>query len=129
MSEDIDTLKKMPTGLPHLYFFRHVKGVSGVACGQKFGEKYLYKWWKKACYNLGIDGVDLYGGTRHSTTTDLAKYFSPEHIKKYGTAHSTNKAFDRYLHLSNKESKKIFETIIQNRKKLGKETTLAQKNG
>ena len=37
--------------------------------GDQFGKDYFYKWWKKACTNLGIDGVDLYGGTRHSTAT------------------------------------------------------------
>jgi len=27
----------------------------------QFGQRYLYKWWKKACKNLKIDGIDLYG--------------------------------------------------------------------
>jgi hypothetical protein len=71
--------------------------------------KYLYKWWKKACLNLKIDGVDLYGGTRHSSTTALLKYFSPEEIRKSGTLHTTNRAFDRYLQINTNASKKIYE--------------------
>ena len=40
-------------------FFRHIGGISGVAVNAAFGKKYLYKWWVKACDNLGIKGVDL----------------------------------------------------------------------
>lgn len=96
LPDDIEILKAMPRGLPSLRFFRHVKGISGVVAGQPFGDRYLYKWWKRACANLGVEGVDLYGGTRHSTATALRKYFSPEQIRRDGTRHSS-KAFDRYL--------------------------------
>ena len=65
--DDIEILKNMPRGLPHLYFFRHPMGIKGCKPGQKFGERYLYKKWKKACNNLGIHDLDLYGGTRHAT--------------------------------------------------------------
>jgi integrase len=109
IDEDIKILKSMPRGLPDLMFFRHVKGISGVSGGQPFGKKYLYKWWKKACSNLEIVGVDLYGGTRHSSTTALREYFSPEEIRNSGTLHSTNKAFDRYLKIKRNESKAIYE--------------------
>jgi hypothetical protein len=34
-------LKELPRGIPDLYYFRHVKGVSGVAAGSNFGNKYL----------------------------------------------------------------------------------------
>jgi hypothetical protein len=51
-------------------------GSSGLACPDhpkimtrafivRFVRKVLYKYWKKACANPGIEGVDLYGGTRH----------------------------------------------------------------
>ena len=81
-----------------IYFFRHVSGVSGVTAGQRFGEKYLYKWWKKACKNLGVDSVDLYGGTRHSSARALREFCSPEEIKR-ATMHTTNKAFERYFQI------------------------------
>ena len=50
----------------------------------------------KACANLGIEGVDLYGGTRHSSVRALRKYRSPEEIKRAAMS-ETNKAFDRYM--------------------------------
>ncbi|NOR23314.1 MAG: hypothetical protein GQ542_02790 [Desulforhopalus sp.] len=97
----------MPAGLPQLHFFRHLRGVSGVKAGQPFGEKYLYKWWKKACRNLGIEGVDLYGGTRHSSATALKEHCSPEQIKA-GTMHSTNKAFERYFQRNSQDAIEIY---------------------
>jgi len=55
---------------------RHVKKCA------RFGKDYLYKWWKIAWKNLGIEDVDLYGGTRHSSARALREHFSPEQIKK-----------------------------------------------
>ena len=95
LSEDIDFIKSLPQGLPELHFFRHGPGRSGVEAGAKFGPRYLYKWWKKACLNLGVEGVDLYGGTRHSTATALGKICTPEEVKD-ATGH-TSEAFERYF--------------------------------
>ncbi len=96
LPEDIETVKSFPRSLPHLYFFRHVSGVSGVREGEQFGEKYLYKWWKRACKNLGIEGVDLYGGTKHSTVTAMSNELGYGRAKQ-ATMHTTNRAFERYL--------------------------------
>jgi integrase len=116
LDEDIELIKGLPRGLPGLYFFRHVKGVSGVQAGRQFGEKYLYKWWKKACGNLGIEGVDLYGGTRHSTVRALRKYRTPEQIK-LASMHSTNKAFERYFQIKPDDLRNIYrDTSIANLK-------------
>ena len=68
----------------HFTVFTHPKGISGVIPGQKYGDKYFYKWWDKACTNLGIEGVDLYGGTKHSTATALGQLLTPEQIKQVG---------------------------------------------
>jgi len=95
MEDDIELLRQFPTGLPNLYFFRHQKGNGSAAPGQRFGKDYCYKWWKVACKNLGIEGVDLYGGTRHSTTTALGKVCTPEEIQD-ATGHAS-KAFQRYF--------------------------------
>jgi hypothetical protein len=43
----------------------------------RFGRDYLYKWWKEACRNLEVEGVDLYGGTRHSSARGLREFCSP----------------------------------------------------
>ena len=98
-------------------FFRHVKGISGVQAGQRFGEKYLYKWWVKACDNLGIKGVDLYGETRHSSARALREFHSPEEIKR-ATMHTTNKAFDRYFIMELGDSRNIYSSTktLQKRK-------------
>ena len=88
LDEDVESLKTLPRGLPHLYFFRHEKR-KGAKPGERFGEKYLYKWWKKACENLGIHDVDLYGGTRHSSAIALKEFFSPEQIRPVSYTHLT----------------------------------------
>jgi integrase len=108
IDEDIEILKQFPRGLPDLPFFRHPKGISGAKPGSKFGQRYLYKWWKKACANLGIEGVDMYGGTRHSTATALSETMTPEQIKS-GTMHSTNKAFDRYFQARARQARLVYE--------------------
>ncbi|PKN70252.1 MAG: hypothetical protein CVU54_06510 [Deltaproteobacteria bacterium HGW-Deltaproteobacteria-12] len=64
-----------------------------------FGIKYFYKWWVKACANLGVEDVDLFGGTRHSTVRALRRHYSPEQIKEAAMS-KTNKAFERYLGLA-----------------------------
>ncbi|MBW1915967.1 MAG: hypothetical protein JRI86_13705 [Deltaproteobacteria bacterium] len=86
--------------MPDIYLFRHIAGQNGLAerkYGSKFGDNYLWKYWHKACKNLGINGVDLYGGTKHSTVTAAREYMTPEEIRKDLTGHRTNAAFDRYL--------------------------------
>ena len=78
LPEDVELIKALPTkGLPHVPFFRHEGGVRGCKAGLPFGEKYLYKWWKRACANLGIPDVDLYGGTRQSSAMALRQIPHP----------------------------------------------------
>jgi hypothetical protein len=83
-------------GLPNAPFFRHTTPVSGHKTeGDGFGPKLLYVHWRKACDALGIANLDLYGGTRHTTATELARVAGHENTRK-ATGHLTNKAFDRY---------------------------------
>lgn len=107
LPEDIELVKSLPRGFPKMPFFRHEKGVRGRRLDEPFSHKYFYRWWKKACENLGIEGVDLYGGSRHSTATALRKHLSPEQIKA-GTMHSTNKAFDRYLQIQSGDALDVY---------------------
>jgi integrase len=95
LDEDVEFLKALPRGLPDLPFFRHRKGGRGRVVGKRWGKNYLAKLWKKACDNLGIEGVDMYGGTRHSTATALGKVCTPEEVRDV-TGH-TSKAFERYF--------------------------------
>jgi hypothetical protein len=63
---------------------------------------------KKACLNLGIDGVDLYGGTRHSSAMALRQLASPEQIKR-SMMTSTNKAFERYFRIESEEVRDVYQ--------------------
>ena len=108
IAEDIEILGSMPRGLPKLHFFRHGEGIKGVKAGAPFGEKYFYKCWKKACDNLGIEGVDLYGGTRHSSACALRQCRTPEEIRR-ATMHETNKAFERYYRIEGAELRDIYQ--------------------
>ena len=107
IEEDAELLRSLPRGLPNLFFFRHLPGLSGITGGQRFGKKYLYKWWKRACRHLGVEGVDLYGGTRHSSARALRSFRGPEEIKR-ATMHSTNKAFERYFQIELEDVRQIY---------------------
>lgn len=118
--EDMEVLRSSARAFPDLHFFRHneasaKRGGNRAKPGDRFGEKYLYKWWKRACKNLGIDDVCMYGGTKHSSATALADEFSPEQIIK-ATMHDTNKAFLRYCQTRPEHVKKLYEST---RKKKG----------
>ena len=81
----------------------------------------------QACENLGIEGVDLYGGTRHSTAVYLREIgHSPEAIKR-ATMHSTNKAFDRYLRISGSEVRPIYQDARGSKKALPNDNAHPQK--
>ena len=91
-----------------------------------FDEEYLYKWWIRACNEIGIEGVDMYGGTRHSSAIALRKYRTPEEIKR-ATMHTTNKAFKGYFKMESDDLRDIYSDtnrdnakIIKLRKPVGK---------
>ena len=109
LPEDIELYKSFPIGLPDLYFFRHNRAMGTAKPGDKFSKDCLPRYWRKACMNLGIKGVDMYGGTRHSKTTALSQLFTKEELREHGTRHSTNKAFERYMQVESSSSLKIYE--------------------
>ena len=114
--EDIAIYESFPTGLPNLPFFRRHSGKGVVKPGEHISKKAFYRWWKKACENIGTEGVDLYGGTRHTAVSAMGEYFSPEEIKNHATQHRTNKAFERYFQHENEPKRAIYEKINQLRK-------------
>lgn len=89
LDDGMDLVSSLPRGEPEEYFFRH-------GSGKPFGINHLYRSWKQACKNLGIEGVDLYGGSRHSSAIALKKYRNTEEIKR-ATMHSASKTFERYF--------------------------------
>ena len=109
-AEDLEILRSIPRALdPEQYFFRHTRGNGGAAPGSRFGKNYMYNVWKRACKNLGIEGVDFYGGTRHTTMqAERRKGHSPESIKRT-SGHRTN-SFERYLAVVEEETRPMFES-------------------
>ena len=106
LADDVSLLESFGTSFGNLHFFRHLESRGGNPPNSRFGKTYLYRWWKTACGNLGSSGVDLYGGTRHSSAIDLRKRHSPEAIKR-ATGH-TSKAFDRYLEITGDELRLLY---------------------
>ena len=93
---------------PHVPPFRHLYNLRETRPGQPFGDKYFWKWRTRACRNLGIEGMDLYGGTRHSSATALQAHFSPEEIKE-AAMHGTNSAFQRYFRTDIRKLQAVYE--------------------
>ncbi len=112
LTEDIETLKSLPRGFPELYFFRH-------SDGNRFGIKLLWKYWRRACQNLRVEGVSLYPGTKHSTATDLKNTLGYQQAKE-ATGHTTDKAFGRYI-LGAPESLRVLYAHARSGKDLAKD--------
>ena len=107
LDSDIETLRGYSKTFSSAKFFRHEGGVQGTVKDEPFGRNYFYKWWKRACSNLKITGVDLYGGTRHSTARSLRHYRTPEEIRR-ATMSATNKAFERYYKVEADELRNVY---------------------
>ena len=102
IDEDVDILKTFPIAISKdMFFFRKEEN------GEPFGPQYLWLKWKKACRNLKIEGVDLYGGTRHSSARALREFFSPERIRR-AVGSATNTAFERYFKVEGEEVREVF---------------------
>ena len=108
IEEDIVLLEQFPASFPKLLFFRHEKTCGRSRSGSPFGDHFLYDWWKRGCHNLGIEGIDLYGGTRHSSAIALTSFATPEQIKR-ATMHSTNSAFERYYQVTVDEVRNVYQ--------------------
>ena len=94
-----------------MYFFRHQKGRSGIKAGDQFGSKYFKVSWDKACKKIGVEGVGLYGGTKHTIATALGQLLTLQEIKRGGSGSRTNKAFDRYFQPQRQEKIKVINAI------------------
>lgn len=101
---DIEFLKGLPRHFQEEFpLFRHDHAYnSNLKVGKPFGPKILYRFWKRACENLGIEGVDLYGGTRHSTMRFYRRHMSTEDVFRL-SMHTTSKAGARYIEIDEDE--------------------------
>ncbi len=100
-------MKKEYPAVDSVLFFRKPDG-------EAFGVNLLYKNWKKACKKVGIDDLDLYGGTRHSSITAIAKAAGKDKARKY-SGHLTNKSFDRYCQIGDDDTFDISELMAKMR--------------
>lgn len=114
--ETWERLKAQHPAMPHMPFFRH-HNQSGVESDSLYGKDLLYNWWKKACENIGIEEIDLYGGTRHSTTSAIAE-MTDEATAQSASEHGTNKAFRRYCQAQNHAATKA-ANMVNARRKMG----------
>jgi integrase len=97
LDEDVNLVSSLPRGFPSMPFFRHDVPIKGMPANTRFGNRVLRKVWNQACEKLEIEGVGLYGGTRHSTMQFLRSLGKSKEDVKVLSDHSTNKALDRYL--------------------------------
>lgn len=102
-------LKKEYPAVDSVLFFRSLNN-------KPFGVNIFYKHWKKACMEFGIHDLDLYGGTRHSSITAIAKAVGKDKARKY-SGHNTNKAFDRYCQIGDDDTFDISELMAKMRGK------------
>lgn len=117
LEEDIALVRSLPKVLnKKLPFFRHEGTSSGTAqAGDPLSHNVLWRWWKRACAALEIEGVDLYGGTRHSSATALGEHFGKDELRQNGTMHGTNKAFERYVRGEAKPQRAITQKLNEMR--------------
>jgi integrase len=108
--EEIAEMKRRFPALPELKFFRHHGGVRSQKPNTPFGPKYFKVWWDRACEKLGVHGLGLYGGTRHTSTTEIARAAGTASARE-ATAHETNKAFDRYCQFQNDTAFKMADLL------------------
>ena len=109
LSKDIEFIQMQPRGLPNLYFFRHVTPARGRTVGSRWCKNYFSSIWHQACKNIGVEGVDMYGGTRHRTATYMGQTLTPEGVKTV-TGH-TSKAGERYFQNQQSRALKITKKV------------------
>lgn len=92
--EEFNRLKREYPSFPNMPFFRHRGDLRKSDANQVFGINLLRKTLAKACKELGIEGVGLYAGTKHTTATETARILGED--KALAASGLTNKAFKRY---------------------------------
>lgn len=115
--EEIKRLKIEHPALPDTLFFRHPKGIKGVEPGTPISAGRYYKVWKKACAKVGIDDLDMYAGTRHTTVTAIGQEYGRKEARKH-SGHATNAAFDRYCQGDDETDLEMSERVARIRGKV-----------
>ena len=110
IQEDIEIVRGLPLAFsPDMPFFRHEKSIKGgTRAGDQLGHNSIYRAWKRACDRLGVRGVSLYPGTKHSTAMGYRAIYTPEQIRAM-TLHSTSAAFNRYFQTGGEDLRNLLE--------------------
>ena len=98
---------------PEMLFFRHTAGNALAKADSPFGIRYLAKMWTNAAEAVGLFGVSLYPGTKHTTATETAKLLGREAAKK--ASGLSNIAFERYCVV---EDNSAYQTVTAIREKM-----------
>jgi hypothetical protein len=118
LPEDVELAGFLPRSLDREQpFFRHTPAkptrwttvhTERMVPGKQFRHDYISSWWDRACAAVGIVGVSLYPGTKHTSVSALCEEFTPEQIRTSSRI-STNEAFSRYFQPNPKMVKLIYE--------------------
>lgn len=109
--------QKQYPAMPDMPFFRHLSTRTRGKINEVFGANYLCKQWNRASKLIGLEGVPLYPGTKHTTATETAKMMGTE--KALNASGLTNKAFERYCQVEQSDAYEVV-TEIRKAKKAGK---------
>jgi integrase len=112
LDKHVELIRSLRRGFGKMYFLRHDTTGKGKKAGQQVGKSFLNDLWKKACSELGVEGVPLYPGTRHTTISDLARKF-PLALVKQTTGHMS-KALERYLVLGEEDCETLYKEASPN---------------
>ena len=75
--------------------------------GKPLSHTWLSKQWRKACDKLGIEGLTLYEGSRHSLASQAANRGESLYLIGKMLGHSTSKMTERYSHIESNALKQI----------------------
>jgi integrase len=107
LPEHGELIRSLSRGFPEMYFLRHESTVGGNRIGDRFGKNYLYQVWKKTCKAIGVKGVPLYPGTKHTTISDWARRYSEARIQQ--AAGVLSEAIRRYTVLGEEDCASLYQ--------------------
>ncbi len=113
--EEIKKIKRDHPATDEVLFFRHPE--DSKYPNRPLGKDQLYRAWKKGCAVFGIEDLDLYGGTRHSSTTAIGKMLGKDRARDF-SGHDTNEAFDRYCQIGEQDDFDISQPMAKARGKI-----------
>ncbi len=105
----VELLGLLKKSFPAMPIFRHEKGNGAAKPSSQFGRDYLYNQWRKACDDVGIHGVSLYPGTKHTQIVHMRNQlgFSRSECQE-AAAVKSNKAFSRYYEIQDETMRKMY---------------------